>query len=146
MKKRTWFILAAAILLAAAVCFGFYSCSQKSDIHIQVGIPAGYDEAGEMSAIYFDGFLKNQEETDIVLLAMVNAAAIPAENAPTAQPDAVISVHYKETGYPYYVWFGEDSLIIGNGTDFKEIHNDHTNVVGLVKNIADFLKNNQNNA
>ena len=144
MKKRALVLTVTvlALLVVATVVF-FLSPSQRSSINIQVGIPVSFDDTGEVSAIYFDGFLKNQKETDIILLAMINARPLSADSAPASPPDGIITVRYEATGYPYYVRFGEDSVIYGNGSECKEIWNDHTNVVGLLKNITDSLKNNQ---
>lgn len=144
MRKRLPIILVTVLVLLLALdCVHNHFISKKSELWIQVGIPVSFDEAGEVSAIYFDSFLKNQKETDIILLAMINARPLSADSVPDAPPDAVITVRYEATGYPYYVWFGDNSIIFGNGSEYKEVWNDHTNVVGLLKNITDSLKNNQ---
>lgn len=146
MRKRLPIILVAILILLLALdCVYSHFFSQKSELWIQVGIPVSFDEAGNVSATYYGAKLKDRQETDIILLAMVNAQPIAEEDTPTSPPDAMMTIHYEAAGYMYQLWFREESVIFGNEhTAYKEIQNDHTNVVPILKNLVDFLKNNQN--
>ena len=146
MQKKWRIVIPCVLILLLLV--GIVCCkkAEKSAIHIQIGVPVSFDEAGSPSAIYYDTDI-NRKDTEIVLLAMVNALPLPQEEYPTGPCDAMIVVRYQEVGYPYQVWFTEDSIIYGNkGPDrefYKEFHNDHTEVVSLIQNSAKIIKNNQ---
>lgn len=146
MRKRLPIILVAILVLLLALdCIHNHFISKKSDLWIQVGVPVSFDEDGNISATYYGEVLKDRQETDIILLAMVNAQPISASAYPVTPPDAMMTIRYEAAGYMYQVWFQEDSIIFGNEfSAYKEIQNDHTNVVPILKNLVDFLKNNQN--
>ena len=148
MKKQAFYMIVSVIVILLTLdCVHNHFFTQTSDLWIQVGIPVSFDEAGNVSTTYYGAKLKNRQETDIILLAMVNAQPIAEENTPTSPPDAMMTIHYEAAGYMYQVWFCEDSILFGNEhTVYKEILNDHTNIVPIVKNLVDFLKNNQNYA
>lgn len=100
-----------------------------------------------MSSVYYGKVLTDQQETDILLLAMLNAQVMPWEAVPKQQPDAMITVHYHGAGYMYQIWFMEDLVVFGNEhTLCKGFRNDHTDVVPFLKNYVENLKNNQNYA
>lgn len=131
------------LLLVFSNCFFIIKANMPS-VFVQVGIPLGFDDFGNTTSVYYNQ-IGNREETDIILLAMVNAIPLSEEAFPQGNPDAMIVVRYGATGYPYQVWFTEDSVIFGNrGPDleqFKEFHNDHTEVIPLLKNLVNQLKN-----
>ena len=146
MKKRITVIVASVLVLLLALdCVHNHFFSHISDLWIQVGIPISFDEAGEVSATYYGAKLKDRQETDIILLAMVNAQTVPWDDIQDLKPDAMITLHYEAAGYTYKVWFLDDYVIFGNEhAGCKAIQNDHTNVVPILKNLVEFLKNNQN--
>jgi len=147
MKKQSLTILLTVlVLLFTAVLFFFLSPYRGSSIEIQIGVPISYDETGNVSAVSYGEMLENRQETDTLLLAMLNAQVAPWDAVPKEKPDALITVRYKEVGYVYSVWFWEDLVVFGNEhTLCKAIRNDHTDVVPFLKNYVENLKNNQNN-
>ena len=147
MTKKWWIVLLCTLVILL-VATGIF-CYKKADnaaIHIHIGVPLSYDETGNPSTIYYDTDI-NKNETKVILLAMVNAHPLPEKEYPTGPCDAMIVVRDGACGYPYQVWFTEDSIIYGNkGPDwefYKEFHNDHNEVIPLIKNYAKILKNNQ---
>ena len=146
MKKHAFYMIVSVIVILLTLdCVHNHFFTQTSDLWIQVGIPVSFDEAGNVSATYYGEVLKDRQETDIILLAMVNAQPIVESAYPVTPPDAMMTIHYEAAGYMYQVWFREDSIVFGNEhTVYKEIQNDHTNIVPILKNLVDFLKNNQN--
>lgn len=146
MKKRIALILASVLVLLLALdCVHNHFFSRKSDLWIQIGIPVSFDEDGKVSATYYGDALTDRQETDLILLALVNAQPISEEDFPTSPPDAMLTIRYEAAGYMYQLWFREDCVIYGNeNTVYKAFQNDHTNVVPILKNLAEFLKNNQN--
>ena len=145
MKKhsRILLIVILFLLISAAI---FLSHRQSSAIRIQLGVPVTYDEAGNVASVYYGKVLTSRQETDILLLAMLNAQAMPWEDVPKEKPDAMITVHYHGAGYLYPIWFIEDLAVFGNEhTLCKAFRNDHTDVVPFLKNYVENLKNNQNN-
>ena len=145
MNRKIKLLLSGLLILVLLMGNIFiFTKANKPTIWIQVGVPLSFDKAGNGASTYFR-MVKNKTETDIILLAMVKAIPLTESEFPQGRPDATILVGYKGTGYPYQVWFSEESVIIGNsGPDakfFKEIHNDHTDVIPLLKNLVDQLKN-----
>lgn len=141
-----WKVLLIGLLILLLIfgnCF-FMIKAKTPSVSIQVGIPLGFDDSGNTTSVYYSQ-IENKENTDIVLLAMVNAVPLSEESYPESNPDAMITVRYGATGYPYQVWFTEDSAILGNtGPDaefYKVCHNDHTEVIPLLKDLVNQLKN-----
>ena len=140
MKKhsRILLIVILFLLISAAVLLSY---SQRSAIRIQLGVPVSYDEAGNVASVYYGKVLTNRQETDILLLAMLNAQTMPWENVPKEKPDAMITIHYHGAGYMYSIWFWEDLVVFGNEhTLCKGFRNDHTDVVPFLKNYVENLK------
>lgn len=146
--RNYWKTISACLLILLLIVCSvfFYVKANESEIHIQVGIPLQFDETGHPLTVYYDAVAEKQDAR-IILLAMVNAIPLLEEDFPEGNPDAMIVVRYEAVGYPYQVWFTEDSVIFGNyGPDakyYKEFFNDHTNVIPLLKNIVNLLENNQ---
>lgn len=145
MNRKIKLLLVGLVILVLLMGnIFFFTKVNKPTIWIQVGVPLSFDDEGDIASTYFR-MIENKTETDIILLAMVNAIPLTESEFPQSRPDATILVGYRGTGYPYQVWFTEESVIIGNsGPDakfFKEIHNDHTDVIPLLKNLVDQLKN-----
>lgn len=138
-------LLIGLLILLLVFSNGFFIIKARTpSIFIQVGIPLDFDDSGDVTSIYYSQ-IENKENTDIILLAMVNALPLQEEEFPQTHPDATIVVGYNGVGYPYQVWFTEDSVIVGNhGPDlvqFKEFYNDHTGVIPLLKDLVNQLKN-----
>ena len=136
-KKLRPFIPYILILLLIIGGIFYLKKTEETSIHIHIGAPLSYDEAGNPSTIYYDTNI-SRNETKVILLAMVNALPLPQEEYPTEPCDAMIVVRDGFLGYPYQVWFTEDSIIYGsNGPDlefYKEFHNDHNEVIPLIQN------------
>lgn len=147
MKKRSLTILLAVlVLLFASSMVFFLRPYRRSAIAVQIGVPISFDDAGNVASVYYGKVLTSQQETDILLLAMLNAQTMPWEDVPKEKPDAMITIHYHEAGYMYPIWFWEDLVVFGNEhTLCKGFRNDHTDVVPFLKNYVENLKNNQNN-
>lgn len=145
-KKLRPFIPYALILLLIIGGIFYLIKTEETSIHIHIGAPLSYDEAGNPSSIYYDTNI-SRNETKVILLAMINALPLPQEEYPTEPCDAMIVVRDGFLGYPYQVWFTEDSIIYGsNGPDlefYKEFHNDHNEVIPLIQNYVKILKNYQ---
>ena len=146
MQTHFDFFLILLLIISGAFLYMKY---KESSIHIQIGIPLEFDEYGYPISSYYKE-IEGYHNTKIILLAMVNAHPLQEADYPQGYSDAMIIVRYGAVGYPYHVWFTEDSVIIGNsgpdGHFFKEFYNDHTEVIPLLQNIVNSLKNNKNYA
>ena len=146
---KNWKPILICFLISLLMISGAFLCMKfkESSIHIQIGIPLEFDEYGYPITSYYKE-IEGYHNTKILLLAMVNALPLQEEDYPQSNSDALIMVRYGAVGYPYQVWFTENSVIFGNrGPDaafFKEFHNDHTEVIPLLKNIVNSIKNSQN--
>ena len=89
---------------------------------------------------------KKKEDINTILLAFMMGRPMEEEQFPTDLPHAILVIHYDACSYPHRMWLTEDSVIFETSTNdvksFRQFHNDHKNVVPLLKNILNSLKNN----
>ena len=140
MKKHHLLIcLSVLLVLSIALnCFLILKPGSPS-LYLQIAKPMDFDENGEIASEY-QILLENREQTEIILLSMINAQPIPEEEAPTALPDGRIWIRYQGTGYPYQLWFYEDCIILGNEINtYRKIQNDHNNPVPLIKELVESI-------
>ena len=141
MKKSTIVICVSVILvLAIAGSLFLLLKPQGPSLFLQIGKPAQFDADGNISGLQVF-VLEDREQTEIILLSLINSRPVPESEFPTAVADGRITVHYGGCGYPYDVWFCEDSIIFSNGsTDYRKIFNDHNNPVPLIKELIGSIK------
>ena len=141
MKKKTLLICVSLILVLTITGTLFLVLSPREpSLFLQIGKPVQFDIYGNISAeqviVHTD-----RDSLDIILLSMINAKPIPEEEWPTSLPDGRITVRYGATGYPYEVWYYEDSIIFGRGnSDYRRITNDHNEPVPLIKELIESIK------
>ena len=141
MKKSTIVICVSVILvLAIAGSLFLLLKPQEPSLLLQIGKPAQFDADGNINGLQVF-ILEDREQTEIILLSLINSRPVPESEFPTAVADGRITVHYGGCGYPYDVWFYEDSIIFSNGsTDYRKIFNDHNNPVSLIKELIGSIK------
>ena len=144
MKKRILILsLCLALLLVCIGSIFLYRKANAPTILVQVGIP-NFDTEGNITSIRLDPVLDNRQDTDTILLAMIHARRIDPPAVTEELPDAIMMVYYQAMGFEYQIWFLEDSVIIGTDPDYqveyRMIHNDHTEVVTLLKNLVNNIK------
>ena len=138
--KKYWkpILVSVLIILLLIGNVYFYKQANTPTIHLHAGIPLSFDEEGNIQSQYFK-LITNKEQTDTLLLALINSLPVTEENYPNGNPDATLTVSVGGVGYPYDVWFTEDSVIWGKkGPDlefYKVFYNDHTNVIPLLKSL-----------
>lgn len=141
MKKSTIVICVSVILvLAIAGSLFLLFKPQEPSLFLQIGKPVQFDADGNIDGLQVF-ILEDREQTEIILLSMINAQPIPEDEPPTSQPDGRITVCYGGTGYPYQLWFFDDYIIFGNeNTVCRKIFNDHNDPVPLIKELIGSIK------
>lgn len=140
MKKST--LVVVSVILALAIIGGLFLLlrPEQPSLFLQIGKPVQFDADGNINSLQVF-ILEDREQTEIILLSMINSLPVPESEFPTAVADGRITVHYGGCGYPYDVWFCEDSIIFSNGsTDYRKIFNDHNNPVPLIKELIGSIK------
>ncbi|MBR6596246.1 MAG: hypothetical protein IKK72_06745 [Oscillospiraceae bacterium] len=144
MKRKILIISLCFVLLL--VCIGsifLYRKATSPTILLQVGIP-NFDSEGNITSIWLDAVLDNRQDTDTILLAMINARRIDPPAVTEELPDAIMMISYQAMGFQYQIWFLEDSVIIGTDpnyqVEYRMIYNDHTEVVSLLKKLVNNIK------
>jgi len=144
MKKRLpkVFLCILLVLLIGSNIY-FISKDMEPNIYVQIGLPH-FNEESDVSAIEFTPIL-NQEDTNTILLAFMLARPMDSAQFPTDLPHGYLNVIYDACSYPHKMWLTEDSVIFETSTNdvvsFRQYHNDHNNVVPLLKEILETLKN-----
>ena len=144
MKQKLLILsLCLALLLVCIGSIFLYRKANAPTILVQVGIP-NFDTEGKITSIRLDPVLDNREDTDTILLAMIHARRIDPPAVTEELPDAIMMISYQAMGFQYQIWFLEDSVIIGTDpnyqVEYRMIHNDHTEVVTLLKNLVNNIK------
>lgn len=141
MKKSTIVICVSVILvLAIAGSLFLLFKPQEPSLFLQIGKPVQFDADGNIDGLQVF-ILEDRDQTEIILLSMINSLPVPESEFPTTVADGRITVHYGGCGYPYDVWFYEDSIIFGSGgNDYRMIVNDHNEPVPLIKELIGSIK------
>ena len=144
MKQKLLILsLCLALLLVCIGSIFLYRKANAPTILVQVGIP-NFDTEGKITSIRLDPVLDNRKDTDTILLAMIHARRIDPPAVTEELPDAIMMITYQAMGFQYQIWFLEDSVIIGTDpnyqVEYRMIHNDHTEVVTLLKNLVNNIK------
>ena len=140
MKKSTLVVVSVILILAIIGGLFLLLRPEQPSLFLQIGKPVQFDADGNINSLQVF-ILEDREQTEIILLSMINSLPVPESEFPTAVADGRITVHYGGCGYPYDVWFCEDSIIFSNGsTDYRKIFNDHNNPVPLIKELIGSIK------
>lgn len=140
MKKSTLFVVSVILVLAIIGGLFLLLRPEQPSLFLQIGKPVQFDADGSISAEQVV-VLEDRNQTEIILLSMINAQPIPEDEFPTSQPDGRITVRYGGTGYPYELWFFDDYIIFGNeNTVCRKIFNDHNDPVPLIKELVESIK------
>lgn len=136
--KRQPLLICLAILLILSIalnCCLFFKPAYP-DLSLRIAKPLSFDENGKIASEYTI-MLEDREQTEIILLSLINAQPIPEAEAPTALPDGRIWINYQATAYPYKLWFYDDFIIFGNESNAcRKIQNDHNDPVPLIKELV----------
>lgn len=139
--KRSPLLISLSILLVLSValnCFLFLK-PDTHDLYLRIAKPLDFNENGEIASEY-QIMLEDWEQTEIILLSLINAQPVPEEEAPTVRPDGRIWVSYQGTAYRYQLWFYDDYIIFGSESNtYRKIQNDHNNPVPLIKELVDSI-------
>lgn len=123
----------------------FISKAREPSILVRIGLPQ-FNEESEHTATIMSPFIEKKEDINTILLAFMMGRPMEEELFPTDLPHAILVIHYDACSYPHRMWLTEDSVIFETSTNdvksFRQFHNDHNNVVPLLKNILYSLKNN----
>ena len=136
MKKKT-IVISVSVILVLAIAGSLFLLLRplEPSLFLQIGKPVQFDSDGNISALQVF-LLEERDKSEIILLSMINSLPVSEAEFPTTSPDGRITIHYGGYGYPYDVWFYEDSIIFSNGsTDYRKIFNDHNNPVPLIKDL-----------
>lgn len=140
MKRKTLILFAIVLLLSLGLNCYFLLGADAPSLSIQIAKPLTFNDNGDIASTQTI-MLEDRTQTDIILLAFINAQPIPTEDAPTAPPDGEITVRYQAVGYPYRLWFSGDDIIIATGSNvFSKIQNDHNNPVPLIRELIDSIR------
>ena len=147
MKKSFPKILMCFLLVILTVSnIYFISKYMEPSIYVQVGLPIFNEESG-VSATIMSPFVGSKKDSNTILLAFMMAHPMEEEWIPAELSHAYLIIHYDGYSYPHRMWLTEDSVIFEASTEdvisFREFHNDGYNVVPLLKNLVESLKNNK---
>lgn len=131
------------ILLISSNIF-LLSKYREPSIHVQIGLPQ-FDEESKVSSTIMSPFIEKKEDANTILLAFMLGRPMEEKEFPTDLPHAYLVVHYEGCSYPHRMWLTEDSVIFETSMNdivsFRQYHNDHNNVVPLLKKMLDSIKN-----
>lgn len=139
--KRSPLLIFLSILLVLSVALNCFLLLKPDshDLYLRIAKPLSFDENGEIASEY-QVMLEDREQTETILLSLINAQPVPAEEAPTARPDGRIWVGYQGTAYIYRLWFHDDYIIFGNENNaYRKIQNDHNNPVPLLRELVESI-------
>ena len=144
MKRNILILTLCIVLLFTCIgCIYLYRKATSPTICLQIGIP-NFDNEGNITSIWLDAVLDNRQDTDTILLAMINARKVDPPAVTAELPDAIMMVYYQEMGFRYQMWFLEDYVIVGTDpnyeVEYRMIYNDHTDVVTLLLKLVNNLK------
>ena len=139
--KRPRLLICLSILLILSIALNCCLLFRPDfpNLCLRIAKPLDFDENGEIAAEY-SIMLEDREQTEIILLSLINAQPVPDAEAPTTLPDGLVWVHYQGTAYPYLLWFYDESIIFGNESNaYRKIQNDHNNPVPLIKELIESI-------
>ena len=145
MKKSLPKIL-LCLLLVLLIGSNVYFISKimEPSIYVRVGLPQ-FNEESEHTATIMSPIVEKQEDANAILLAFMLARPMEEDEFPTDLPHGYLVIYYENCGYPHKMWLTEDSVIFETSTEdmvsFRQFHNDHNNVVPLLKKMLENLKN-----
>lgn len=141
LPKILFFVL--LILLIGSNIF-FISKYAEPTIHVQIGLPS-FDKEGNITATMVTPFLDNQKDTNLILLAFMMGWPMKEAQFPTELPHGNLIINYEGCSYPHNMWLTEDSVIFETSTEstisYREFHNDHNNVISILNDLLNSLKN-----
>ena len=144
MKKSLPKIL-LCLLLVILIGSNIYFISKvrEPSILVRVGLPQ-FNEQSEHTATIMSPFIEKKEDANAILLAFMLGRPVAEDEFPTDLPHGYLVIYYEGCGYPHKMWLTEDSVIFETSTNdlvsFRQYHNDHNNVVPLLKSLLDSLK------